>query len=252
MYALVSLIIIIALSMLTVRVGAIALEMTGMSRDMARFQALSAFSGAGFTTEEAETVLAYPARRRIVQTLIRLGSVGVITAIASLVLSFTSAPTSPERIVVLFGSALLLVGLSRTSWFNRLVNPFIRQALRRTATLELRDYTGLLRLSGNHQVADFVVREGEWLANETLADLQLDEHEDILVLGIRRSDGTYVPAPSGSDEIRAGDTVIAYGEEARLHDLAERSKGDSGAPRDDYRRVIDLQRRLDPEHGSDP
>lgn len=250
MYALVSLIVIIALSMLTVRVGMIALEMTGMSRDMAKFQALSAFSGAGFTTEEAEEVLAYPARRRIIQTLIRLGSVGVITAIASLVLSFTNAPTSPDKILVLFASALGLVLLSRTSWFGRLVNPVIRQALRRTATFELRDYTGLLQLAENHQVADFVVHEGEWLANETLAELRLDEHEDILVLGIRRPDGTYVPAPSGRDEIRPGDTVIAYGRESRLHELAERSKReveDRRGPTPDYRRALNLQRRLDPD-----
>jgi len=126
--------------------------------------------------------------------------------------------------------------------------------LRRTATFELRDYTGLLQLGENHQVADFVVHDGEWLANEKLADLQLDEHEDILILGIRRSDGTYVPAPSGSNEIRAGDTVIAYGEEPRLHELAKRSKkeGPASEKRDNsYQRVLDLQERLDPEQNPD-
>lgn len=228
--------------------------MTGMSRDMARFQALSAFSGAGFTTEEAEEVLAYPARRQIVQTLIRLGSVGVITAIGSLVLSFTNAPSSPLRIAILFVGSLGLVFLTRTAWFDRLVDPFIRQALRRTSTFEVRDYTGLLQLEENHQVADFVVQEGEWLADETLSTLELHEHEGVLILGIRRPDGTYIPAPSGSDEIRAGNTVIAYGEEARLHELAERSKEERGGGDDtetSYRRLLDLQRGLDPEQNAD-
>ncbi len=41
--------------LLTFWLGAIALEITGMERSKARFQALSALSGTGFTTSEAES-----------------------------------------------------------------------------------------------------------------------------------------------------------------------------------------------------
>lgn len=74
MLAIASLLLVIALSLLFVRVGAIALTMTGISEDVAKFQALSAFSGAGFTTGEAENVVNGPARRRIIAMLIRAGS----------------------------------------------------------------------------------------------------------------------------------------------------------------------------------
>lgn len=50
--------IAIAICLLIVRAGAIALMMTGMSFDKARFQALTAFSGTGFTTREAEWMAA--------------------------------------------------------------------------------------------------------------------------------------------------------------------------------------------------
>ncbi len=49
MFAVISLLAILSLSMLIVRIGAVALTMTGLSRDTASLQALSAFSGAGFT-----------------------------------------------------------------------------------------------------------------------------------------------------------------------------------------------------------
>lgn len=39
----------VLISMLIVRIGSIAFEMTGLERDKARFQALSCFSGTGFT-----------------------------------------------------------------------------------------------------------------------------------------------------------------------------------------------------------
>lgn len=74
-------------SLLIVHVGGIALTMTGLSADVASFQALSAFSGAGFTTDEATEVVATPVRRKIVALLIRLGSIGVVTMVSSLILS---------------------------------------------------------------------------------------------------------------------------------------------------------------------
>lgn len=88
MLALFSLLIIILLSIVVVRIGAIALELTGLSPEIASFQAQSAFSGVGFTTREAEAIVTHPVRRRIVRILILLGSAGVTTSIATLVLAF--------------------------------------------------------------------------------------------------------------------------------------------------------------------
>ena len=72
-YLLVPTLLSILLSFLIVRAGAIALMMTGVERQRANFQALSAFSRAGFTTREAELVINNPRRRRIISWLIILG-----------------------------------------------------------------------------------------------------------------------------------------------------------------------------------
>jgi len=56
-----------------VRAGAIALMTTGMDSSKSSFQALSAFSGTGFTTREAELIVSHPRRRRIVSWLMVLG-----------------------------------------------------------------------------------------------------------------------------------------------------------------------------------
>lgn len=49
MIALVSLLVFILLSIIVVRFGAVALEMTGLSHEIASSRAQSAFSGVGFT-----------------------------------------------------------------------------------------------------------------------------------------------------------------------------------------------------------
>ena len=116
MFAVVSLLAILSLSMLIVRIGSVALMMTGLSRDAASFQALSAFSGAGFTTGESELVTETPERRRIVALLIRAGSVGAVTVISSLILSFVeSEDETPNRLLIIVLGLAGLVVLSRSA-----------------------------------------------------------------------------------------------------------------------------------------
>ena len=78
MIALISLLIVIVVSIIIVRIGAVALEMTGLSREMASFQAQSAFTGTGFTTSESEYVVSHPLRRKIIKMLIFIGNAGII------------------------------------------------------------------------------------------------------------------------------------------------------------------------------
>lgn len=77
------LLITVSVSFIIVRAGAIAFELTGLERSIARFQSLSCFSGTGFTTKESETIVSHPQRRRIATVLIVLGNVGLVTMIAT-------------------------------------------------------------------------------------------------------------------------------------------------------------------------
>ncbi len=52
MGSVVVLLIIVVASLICVRVGAIALELTGVKKEKAQFQSLSAFTNTGFTTRE--------------------------------------------------------------------------------------------------------------------------------------------------------------------------------------------------------
>jgi len=88
MLALFSFLIIIFLSLFIVRIGAIALEATGISKDVSEFESLSAFSGVGFTTKESEIIMGSSVRRKIIRVLMILGSAGLTTGVATLILTF--------------------------------------------------------------------------------------------------------------------------------------------------------------------
>jgi hypothetical protein len=218
--ALVSLLITIALSLLITRIATLALTMTGLSRDLAKFQSRSAFTGVGFTTQESEKIVSHPVRRRILMVLMLLGNAGVVTAISSLVLTFTGATGTTGQLfrfgAIALGLALIWV-LSTSRWVNRTLSHLIDWALKHWVHLNVRDYASLLHLSGDYQVSEMQISPNDWLADKRLSELNLRQ-EGVMILGIQRGDGAYIGAPTGQTSLRVGDVLILYG---RFHTLAE-------------------------------
>lgn len=95
--AIATLLIIVSLSLAVNRIATVALMFTGLSKDAARFQSRSAFTGAGFTTSESELIVQHPVRRRIIMVLMFLGNAGLITVIATLMSGLVSLDSSNVR-----------------------------------------------------------------------------------------------------------------------------------------------------------
>lgn len=231
MLAIFSVLVIIALSILVTRVAAEALALTGLSRDAARFQARSAFTGVGYTTEEAERVTRHPVRRRIAMTLMLLGNAGVVTVIASLVVGVVDqgddTPSLLVRLLVLGGGILGLWLLAASRVIDRWLSKLISWALDRWTDLEIRDYDQLLHLTEAYGVQELRVSPEDWLADSDLAELNLQD-EGIIVLGIERKNGDYVGAPRGHTTVESGDLLILYGRDEALERLGQRPKGVEG------------------------
>ena len=218
------------LTLIVSRLATTALTATGLSLDAARFQARSAFTGTGFTTSEAETVVNHPVRRRIIMLLMLVRSAGLITIFASLVLSFFGGGGEDQMLIRL---VWLVLGLSAIALLARskIVDSYLRRliaaALRKWTDLDARDYANILKLSGGYMIREMKVHQGDWLVNKTLNDCQLAQ-EGVIVLGINRSDGKYIGAPRGDSVIRAEDTLLLYGRDKILTDLDHRAAGPGG------------------------
>lgn len=87
---------IIVIVYFVIKIGAAAFELTGLNSEQANFQSVSAFTGTGFTTREAELVTAHKDRRKVASVLMILGNAGFVTLIATLVTTInTSGPVTP-------------------------------------------------------------------------------------------------------------------------------------------------------------
>ena len=231
MVSLISLIIIFALSLLITKVAAESLVHTGLSRQSAKFQARSAFTGVGFTTREAENIVNHPLRRKIVMSLMLIGNVGIISAVASLMLTFIKTDDNAVadwlKVVIILGSIGILYLFSRSLWLERMLVRLIKKGLKTFTTLNIKDYMELLNLTGEYEITVIKVKSEDWIENKKLKDLKLRQ-EGVNLIGIRRADGSYIGTPEGSTEVRNKDQLILYGRENILKNLEKRKKNQQG------------------------
>jgi hypothetical protein len=163
-----------------------------------------------------------------------LGNAGIVTAVSSLILSFSRVAEDGTfggsvwfRILVLIAGMTALWAVAHSRWVDDGMSRVIKWALQRWTDLEVRDYASLLHLSGDYAVAEVMVQAGDWLADRSLAQLRLND-EGVLVLGVECVGGDYLGAPRGPVELQVGDTVILYGPRETLESLDRRAAGTAG------------------------
>jgi K+/H+ antiporter YhaU regulatory subunit KhtT len=228
--AIATLLVIVTVTLVVNRVGTIALTTTGLSTEVAHFQARSALTGVGYTTSETELIVNHPVRRRIVLSLMMVGNAGLVTIIATLVVGLAGDGENVNvvtRLITLVVGLVVILLAARSRTIDRLLSRIISRALRRFTKLDVRDYAQLLDLASNYAVAEVGVEADSWVAEHRLATLHLPD-EGVLVLGIRRSDGTFIGAPRGDTHIREHDTLIVYGYADVLENLGTRKVGTEG------------------------
>ena len=225
-----------------------ALALTGVSDEVAKFQARSAFTGAGFTTSETETIVNHPVRRKIVSTLMLFGNIGMAGVIASLIATFTGQPQEQGgwaiRIFSLLAGLLVLSMLARSRFVDNIISKCIEWALLNYTKLDIRDYVSLLHLGKGYVVLELQVNEGDWVANKLLSESRLTS-EGVLILGIHRASGAYIGSPDGKSKIIPGDTLTVYGPIDRLEELDIRKTGFDGDRA--HRIAIEVQKEVSKE-----
>ncbi len=216
------LLLIIAVLMVVVRSGAIALELTGVPKTIARFQALSALTGTGFTTREAETVVQHPLRRRIISVLMIVGNIGVVTIVSTFVIALQGGgPIRPSINLIILGIGVyVFYRLATHRRFLSIISIWIRRKLKEALPLE----TDVLVDEVMHQglgfgISRLTISGNSGIAGKTVEESGIREQEAI-ILSIER-DGAFIPVPKASRQIEEGDRLLCYGRTESLRRLVE-------------------------------
>ena len=212
MYAVATFLVVAVLTLAFTRIATGALIATGVPPEIAGFQARSAFSGAGFTTTEAENVVNHPVRRRIIGMTMFVGNLGTPTLVVSVMLGFIApGPGSTvERAMVTFAGLLFVVLLL----VNRPVQKLLVRVGHRYASERLIPYLQ----EGFREIAavgdDYVVGAIEVIGEPgaTYRSLRaLDQSFlDLRVLGVRSNDRFAMEVPADVD-LSVGDEIVVFG-----------------------------------------
>ena len=217
MYAIATFLVVAVFSMVFGRLATGALIATGVPPEIAAFQSRSAFSGAGFTTVETESVINHPTRRKIISTTMFVGSLGTPTLIVAVLVGFVApgpGSTRERTLVVISGIVLMAMVLGNRPATNFLVKVGNRYANKRLIPVLSDNFETLLALGD-----DFAVGSISLTADpaDTYRSLRgLDEAvRGVRVLGIRRGNEYFGETPIDI-ELREGDEILVY---ARLDQI---------------------------------
>lgn len=212
LYFLLPTLLVILVSFLVVRAGSIALMMTGLDQKRAKFQALSAFSGTGFTTKEAELVVNNPSRRRIVSWLMILGNAGIVTVIITATSSLVTSRgySLPVNVIILFAGIYLIYRITTRKRLIRIWERFVENRLVQSRAFEEGVTEDLLHLFEGYGLVRAFVRRDSPFVGKSLSSSRLSQ-KGLLVLGIERGKG-WIPVPKADETIEKGDRLVVYGD----------------------------------------
>ena len=218
-----------------VRIGGVAFELTGLEWGLAKFQALSCFTGTGFTTRESEFIAKHPQRRKIASTLMILGFSGIVTLIATFanVMKPTihvdgfKVPFStleiPHQYLPAINLIIIIIALyisykilSHTKTAAKLTD-FIKSQLLKRGIIKPVTFEILLPLTDDYVVACIEIGQDSSLLKESIEESKLDSH-GIMLLAIERNE-KIIPSPPQESIIHIDDKLICFG---KLSNLARR------------------------------
>ena len=217
----------IIVSFIAVRIGAIAFQLTGLEWSLAKFQALSCFSGTGFTTKEAELITGNPQRRRIASVLMVLGNAGLVTVIATFANSLRPATIMPKftipfvhlvfpskllpwiNLIIIVVSIYAIYRFFTHAKITRRLTVIIKSKIIKRELVKPVSFEELLVATGGYGVSSIEVCKDSIILEKTIRNADLRNH-DITILAIERKK-EIIPNPSANIKIQLGDRLICFG-----------------------------------------
>lgn len=220
MYAVATFLVVAVITLVFGQLATGALIATGMPPDVAAFQARSAFSGAGFTTTEAENVVNHPDRRRIIATTMFVGSLGTPTMVVTVLLGFLApgpGSTSERTLVIASGVVGIVLMVGNRPFRRAMVRVGQHYANRRLVPALGGAVDELLAIDDGFIVGSIRIATEP---GDTYRSLRALEHAipGCTVLGVRGADG-YRGEPPADLDLEPGGELVVYGHRDRLRSL---------------------------------
>lgn len=204
---------------LVIEIGVLLFRMTGLDREIARYQVISMLTGTGFTTQESALIIDHPIRRRISSGLILFGYFSLAVIISSIATILSSDLRIGLLLTVIVVLIVILLIFKNKVIFNTLENRFEHE-MDTEYNLEDWPMKTALALDEDEMVAIIQIKhESDYIGAKGKA--LVEENLDIVLLIIRRGD-EILRFDLFEVELQQGDKIMIIGKE---DDIKRRYKG---------------------------
>lgn len=228
-------IVSLLVSIVFVRIGAIAFQLTGLQKSVARFQALSCFTGTGFTTSEAELITGVRQRRRIATILMIAGHVGLVALVATFanslrpngVLTGIIFPFLPPKLPlallpwinlgIIVAATYAIYRLSLNAKYTQKLTAYLRSWIERNQWLNPVPFQEFVLMPGGYGVVQIELQKDSPVKSKSLLDLDLSEL-DLSVLAVEQQ-GEAKLKPESETVLGEGDRITCFG---RIADIRKK------------------------------
>ncbi|MBN6186247.1 TrkA C-terminal domain-containing protein [Aneurinibacillus sp. BA2021] len=203
---------------LVIEISTVLLTMTGLDKDVARFQAVSMLTGTGFTTGESELVARHPIRRRLGMFLILFGAFSlavIISAISTLLTNRSGLPQLGTVIAVL----LLVWSLMKIKRVENYLYERMVASMKKVHVTHELPIEDVLFIGENDSFTEVHIFQDSELIGKNVGDC-IEDEADMNVLFIKRGEEV-IRKSLHKATIQDGDTLLVYGD----HDTIEQKFG---------------------------
>jgi TrkA-C domain len=184
------------------------LNITGLESKISRFQVISMLTGTGFTTEESNSIIDHPVRRKIGAFLILFGAFSLAVIISSI----SNMLANNLRILELtfaISVLLLLVILSRIPRIKNHFKNKLRTEMEAHYDICEQPIKEVLFLDRDDWVTEIVIMHNSKLIGKNPTEL-INKLEDINLLFVKRGK-VKIRKDLGKEIIHEGDQLFLYG-----------------------------------------
>lgn len=189
-------------------IGSISLEATGLERAVARFQALSALSGAGFTSTQSELIVEHQTRRKIISYLIFLGNTGIMAFILLVILYTRVGISALSNLTVGIVVAFLIIifGSLKLGIINSITDKIVLAVEKNLKASAFREV--VLKQTGEYVLAYIVIEQQPNSANLFLEDIR-SVYNNATILAVER-DNHLLLNFSNNEKLKVKDQLLCY------------------------------------------
>lgn len=221
LYFMIPTLLVIFFSYFIVTAASVILRITGLDTKKAKFQALSAFTGTGFTTKESELITNHPVRRRVIFWLMISGNAGIVTAVVTTTSSLVSSKGAQSwmNVLLLIGGIYAFYKVVTKTRLVKKWEELVRSKFIKSSLFEEKITEDLLHFSEGYAVIDYSVKKESKLVDTHIRDLKLNA-KGILILGIERNE-KWIPIPTSDEKIQIGDKIVLYGKRSLMQETLQ-------------------------------